>query len=302
MDILDLAKIGKIKRIFRARNKLSFPGACCHITQRAPGKELLFLEKEDYLLMLHLIKEKSKEFNFDVFSFSLMPNHIHLQIRLQKANLSKGMKSLFETYAMAFNKKYERKGHVFCGPYRQALCLDDSYLLATSLYIHLNAVREGLVRDAYEYRWSSYRLYVTHPREKSFVNYEFILQLLNQDIQIARKIYYDLLKEAPIVKIKYIGEKPEILELFKNRIMNLIHHFIKSENLTLSKESNIFDELKIIEQIDRLKGKRLNNTKELQARKYLIEQLKLRGLNISQIANRLNLSRQTIYTVVNLTK
>ena len=36
---------------------------------------------------------------------------------------------------------YERKGHLFGGPYRQAVCLDDSYLLAVSLYIHLNPVK-----------------------------------------------------------------------------------------------------------------------------------------------------------------
>jgi len=39
------------------------------------------------------------------------------------------MRDLFSRYAMMFNRKYERKGHLFAGPYRQAVCLDDGYLL-----------------------------------------------------------------------------------------------------------------------------------------------------------------------------
>ncbi len=48
------------------------------------------------------------------------------------------MRYLFKRYAQWFNVKYERKGHVFCGAYRAALCCDDGHLLAVSVYIHLS--------------------------------------------------------------------------------------------------------------------------------------------------------------------
>jgi len=96
MDILKLVEEGKIKRIFTARGKIAYPGACCHITQRAPGREMLFLENSDHLFMLKLLKEKSNIYSFDVYGFVLMSNHVHLQIRLNKANLSEAMKSLFQ--------------------------------------------------------------------------------------------------------------------------------------------------------------------------------------------------------------
>ena len=38
-----------------------------------------------------------------------MTNHIHLLIRINKANLSEAMQALFTAYAMRFNIKYERK-------------------------------------------------------------------------------------------------------------------------------------------------------------------------------------------------
>src|SRR3989338_5023125 len=142
--IIDKIENGKVRRFFRARNKLSYPGAVYHVTQRATGREYLFLEEADYLYMLHLIKEKSQKFEIDIFAFALMPNHIHLLFKLNKDNLSNAMKNIFEMYANYFNTKYERKGRLFAGSYRGALCLDDSYLLAASVYIHLNPCRAGI--------------------------------------------------------------------------------------------------------------------------------------------------------------
>ena len=57
MDSLNLLASGKIKRYFRATKKLNTPGIISHITQRAAGKEPLFLEDRDYLVMLRIFKE-----------------------------------------------------------------------------------------------------------------------------------------------------------------------------------------------------------------------------------------------------
>src|SRR3989338_5200183 len=136
--IIEKIEEGKVRRFFRSRNKLSYPGAAYHVTQRATGKDNLFIEDSDYLYILHLIKEKSRQFDLDIFAFALMSNHIHLLFKLNKDNLSIAMKNIFEMYANYFNKKYERRGRLFCGPYRSAICLDDLYLVSASIYIHLN--------------------------------------------------------------------------------------------------------------------------------------------------------------------
>ena len=65
-DLYNLIQHGKIKRFFRVRNKLNYPGLVSHITQRATGKEPLFIEEGDYLYMLKLLKELSIDFSFDV--------------------------------------------------------------------------------------------------------------------------------------------------------------------------------------------------------------------------------------------
>ncbi|MEA3414829.1 MAG: hypothetical protein U9R02_01515 [Thermodesulfobacteriota bacterium] len=59
--------------------------------------------------------------------------------------------------------------------------MDDSYLLAASLYIHLNPVKAGLSTDLLAYRWSSCRLYYQDNAPKSFIEPNFILGLLSGD-------------------------------------------------------------------------------------------------------------------------
>jgi len=189
IEVLDLIREGKIKRYFRATRKLNVPDLVYHITQRAAGKEPLFLEDNDYLFMIGILKETSQNHSLRMHAFCLMPNHVHLLFSPQENNLYDAMRDLFSRYAMRFNLKYERKGHLFGGPYRQAVCLDDGYLLSASLYIHLNPVKAGLVSDSRSYRWSSSRLYCKDDVPESFVDPDLILGLLSEDkIESKKKI------------------------------------------------------------------------------------------------------------------
>lgn len=288
-----------MKRILRIKYKIDYPGAISHITQRAPGRELLFLEEADYLYMLHLIKEKSKKFNFDIFNFTFLPNHLHLQIRSNKENLSEGMKNLFETYAFFFNRKYQRKGHVFCGVFRQALCFDDLYLLATSLYIHLNALKAGLATDPAKYRWSSCNLYIDQTQKKAFIDYKFILRTLDEDINTAMQMYKDLLYESALIKIGGNWRDLNVVGKFKEFIRELLPK--NFSNKSLNERYDVLKELD--EKVAELKGKgRLRSPQSLLARKFLIEQLKAQGYNITEIAQKLGVSRQSIYVALKLTK
>jgi putative transposase len=290
MDTLDFTNVANLKRIFRARDKIIFPGAIVHITQRSAGKEPLFLEESDYLYMLHLLKEISRVFSLEIFSFVLMPNHLHLLLKLQAANLSEAGQSLFERYAKFFNKKYERKGHVFGGNYREALCLDETYLLASSLYIHLNPVSAKIVENPLDYRWSSCRLYVKPIKGSSFVKYEFILEILDKEINQARQIYRDFLDEGKKLKLTSVFEDKKALQKFRTKIIS------ETDNPFRAKYEEVLADGILDKKIDELKiKKRLRKPEDFKAQKFLIEQLKARGYNISEIASRLNISRVTVY-------
>ncbi|MFQ5680884.1 MAG: hypothetical protein ACE5GG_02365 [Candidatus Omnitrophota bacterium] len=294
MDILDLVEQGKIKRVFRARNKISFPGAICHITQHAPGGiEPLFLEEADYIYMLHLFKKTSGKFKFDIFCHCLIRNHLHLLIRLGEDNLSLAMKELFRQYAEFFNNKYQRKGHVFCGAFRQALCFDDTYFLATSLYIHLNPLKAKIVSDPRQYRWSSCSLYAQPFSKQTFVEYGAVLGLLSEDIVQARRMYNELLEKAAKVEVKEPWNHRKALEDFRGKI---IHLFPKGIVKVLSshrpRPRNLGD---LEEKIAQMRSKKLRLPEKIQARKSLVLQLQERGLSLDEISKLLDISRATTY-------
>ena len=75
MDTEELISQGRLMRIFRAKRKMTQPNLVSHITQRAAGKEPLFVEETDYLFMLGRIKDVVEKRSLDVYSFCLMPNH-----------------------------------------------------------------------------------------------------------------------------------------------------------------------------------------------------------------------------------
>jgi putative transposase len=88
-----------------------------------------------------------------------MPNHIHIVLESPRGRkaMSSFMHGLNHTYAMIFNSKYTRVGHLWQNRYKNFVVLKDSYLLNLIAYIEMNPVRAGLVSLPEEYRWSSYR-------------------------------------------------------------------------------------------------------------------------------------------------
>jgi len=66
------------------------------------------------------------------------------------------MRRLMTGYAVTFNKRHKRSGHLFQNRYKSIVCEEDAYLLELIRYIHLNPIRAGLVNDLRKldrYRW-----------------------------------------------------------------------------------------------------------------------------------------------------
>ena len=293
----------KITRIFRAKRKLNVPGLVSHITQRAAGKEPLFLEDPDYLYMLFLLKEISRQHAIKIYAFCFMENHIHILLTPERKNLYDAMRDLFSRYGMWFNKKYKRKGHLFGGPYRQAVCLDDSYLVAASVYIHLNPVKAGLVSVAGEYRWSSVRLYCDDNAPKSFVTPSFILSILSGDGEKGKEAYRDILNRGVKVETTPVFEQEDVIERFRASLISLFPSIFKRIARQNQAAKAVGLELlsmeALEERIKSLKDVPFTNEPETRlAKKYLIEQLISRGYKRGEIAERLGVSRKTIYNIL----
>lgn len=294
---------GNEQRVFRARYKIDTPGLISHITQRAAGKEPLFLDDRDYLTMLGLFKESSEKFSLDYYALCLMPNHTHALLKPKERNLAVAMRSIFSRYAAKFNRRYERRGHLFGGRYRQSVCLDDTYLLTASVYIHLNPVRAGLVDDALQYRWTSSALYCQDNPKESFIDPGPILELVDDDGQKARRKYRRILKKAR-------GEEPEnalehqgAIERFCIRLSEIFPGLFKrlggKKDAGQDHTPSLLELTELEQRLQDLGNARARNEESKMVRKYIVEQLIARGYKKTEIAEKLGISLRNVYYILN---
>ena len=60
------------------------------------------------------------------------------------------MRRLLTGYAVTFNRKHNRVGHLFQNRYKSIVCEEETYLPELIRYIHLNSHRAGLVKTINE--------------------------------------------------------------------------------------------------------------------------------------------------------
>lgn len=131
-----------------------------HIIQRGNERKNIFLCDEDKLRFLDIMARARKKYNFLVYGYCLMDNHIHLLVNDNGNDVSKIMKSINVSYVSYFNRVYLRIGHLFQDRFKSEIITDDSYLLEVSRYIHNNPVKAGIVQKPEDYYWSSYNVYI----------------------------------------------------------------------------------------------------------------------------------------------
>jgi putative transposase len=140
--------------------RIEFAGALYHVTSRGDRQEDIYVDDIDRAAWLELFGAVCKRFNWVCHAYCQMTNHYHVVVETPEGNLSEGMRQLNGIYTQYFNRTHRRAGHVFQGRYKAILVEKDSYLLELIRYVALNPVRAGMVRNAGDWPWSSYRAIV----------------------------------------------------------------------------------------------------------------------------------------------
>ncbi|OGY29575.1 MAG: hypothetical protein A3F35_02755 [Candidatus Woykebacteria bacterium RIFCSPHIGHO2_12_FULL_45_10] len=121
----------------------------------------IFLGNKDYIRFLENLDNYSGKFSIKIFSFALMPNHVHLLVRQDsEIPISKFMQVLTTAHANYFNLKHRRTGHLFESRFKHIGVETDEYLVHLSRYIHLNPSSANIVTKPESYPWSSYRTFL----------------------------------------------------------------------------------------------------------------------------------------------
>lgn len=157
-----------------------------HIMLRGNERKRIFRDDEDRLRFINILQKKQSETDLSFQAYCLMDNHIHLVLRETNHEISLIMKGIATSYAMYFNIKYGRVGHVFQDRFKSEAVEDERYLMAVIRYVHHNPIKACMVERPENYRWSSYKWYLEPEAEEAkFMDAKYVLGIISENQALA---------------------------------------------------------------------------------------------------------------------
>lgn len=131
-------------------------GSIYHVFNRGNNRGEVFHDTRGYQEFLALLEAAATTFPTRILAYCLMPNHFHLVLWPEEADLMvRAMHWLTNTHCHRYKIKYETVGHIWQGRYKSVAVQNDSHLLTLVRYVEGNPVRAGLCTHGIEWRWSS---------------------------------------------------------------------------------------------------------------------------------------------------
>lgn len=256
----------------RQRRKIS-NSKVYHVIVKGIDDQDIFYDDQDRRYFLKQILNLKKEINYDVYSYCLMTNHIHMVIKSEAKVLSKIMQSLMIRYVYYFNSRYERSGPLVQNRFKSKCVENQKYFLEVCRYIHRNPEKAGMAKTQ-NYKWSSYQEYLG---KEKIINKKVLLHYFNNDISEFVKYTTNLTVED--IENLYDYAEYEI----RNRLLD------EEVIQIIMKKFEIFD---VKDVVIFFKNK---NRKELEKALQVIKNIK--GTNKSQVARILRINRKFVSDV-----
>jgi REP element-mobilizing transposase RayT len=127
--------------------RIDAPGALHHVIIRGIERTAIFVDDTERENFLERLSGLLLESQTACYAWALLTNHTHLLLRTGSAPIASIMRRLLTGYAVSFNRRHRRHGHLFQNRYKSILCEEDRYLKQLVAYIHLNPLRAGVVKD-----------------------------------------------------------------------------------------------------------------------------------------------------------
>ncbi|MGD8991053.1 MAG: transposase [Desulfobacterales bacterium] len=127
--------------------RIDAPGALHHIIIRGIEKRKIFEDNKDRNQFVKRLADILPETETPIYAWALIPNHVHLLLKTGLTPIATIMRRLLTGYAVYFNRRHRRHGHLFQNRYKSILCQEEPYFLELVRYIHLNPLRAKLVTD-----------------------------------------------------------------------------------------------------------------------------------------------------------
>ena len=170
-----------------------------HVMLRGINKQDIFFKEDDFLHVMRFIRDipfrvdklTHKVVSSDqctIYAYCMLHNHMHLLIREGELSISEIMKKIEVSYAIYYNLKSERIGHLFQGRFQSEPVNDLNYFYTAFCYIARNPVKAEEAKRAEAYPYSSWNEFTGHKSN--------LLRVLKPEAIQA------VLKQCPLTELK----------------------------------------------------------------------------------------------------
>ena len=187
--------------------RIDAPGALHHIVARGIDRRSIFEDDADRKDFLKRVATILSETQTACYAWALIPNHFHLLLRTGPSSISTVMRRLLTGYAISYNYRHRRYGHLFQNRYKSILCQEDTYLLELVRYIHLNPLRAGIVQDIgklHRYPYCGHSALLGR-FDRNWQDADYVLKLFDKTVSGARRRYREFVRKG----INH-GRRPEL--------------------------------------------------------------------------------------------
>jgi putative transposase len=187
--------------------RIDAPGALHHIIVRGIEQRQIFRDDRDRDQFIQRLSDILTDTETPCFAWALIPNHLHLLLKTGLTPIATIMRRLLTGYAVYFNRRHRRHGHLFQNRYKSILCQEEPYLRELVRYIHLNPLRAKLVEeikalDKYPYSGHSA---VLGRVKRDWQQVGYVMGFFGKRKSDARKAYRQFVEKGALQ-----GRRPEL--------------------------------------------------------------------------------------------
>lgn len=131
------------------------PGYPHHIVQRGNRRQRVFFSDDDRKAYLEYLMIYARPAGIHFWGYCLMDNHVHIiAVPDREDSFARGFSEAHRRYTRRVNFREGWRGYLWEGRFKSNP-LSEFHLYAAMRYIERNPVRAGMVKNAWDYPWSS---------------------------------------------------------------------------------------------------------------------------------------------------
>ncbi len=173
------------------RARLDAPGTLHHVMVRGIERRRIVNDVADRKNFVERLGELAVDTKTAIYAWALLTNHAHILLRSSEIGLSSFMRRLLTGYAISYNRRHRRWGHLFQNRYKSIICDEDTYFTELVRYIHLNPLRAKLVKSLTQlgrYRWCGHGV-LMGKIQNEWQDRDYVLRWFGQKHGDAKKAY-----------------------------------------------------------------------------------------------------------------